>query len=52
MARNIGLNFLRNTQCIAFRSCSRSGWDYCLLIGNIGDRAADEVLQVAPLYIN
>lgn len=26
--------------------------DYCLLIGNIGDRAADEVLQVAPLYIN
>ena len=26
--------------------------NHCLLIGNIGDRAADEVLQVAPLYIN
>lgn len=26
--------------------------NHCLLIGNIGDRAADEVLQVNPLYVN
>lgn len=26
--------------------------DYALFIGNIGDRAADEVLNVQPLYVN
>lgn len=26
--------------------------DYALFIGNIGDRAADEVLRVQPLYVN
>ena len=25
--------------------------DYCLYIGNVGDRAVDEVLAVKPLYI-
>lgn len=26
--------------------------DFCLYIGNVGDRAVDEVLAVKPLYIN
>jgi hypothetical protein len=26
--------------------------DFCLYIGNVGDRAVDEVLSVKPLYIN
>jgi hypothetical protein len=26
--------------------------DYCLFIGNLGDRAADEVLRVEPVYVN
>ena len=25
--------------------------DFCLFIGNIGDRAADDVLRVDPLYV-
>ena len=25
--------------------------DYCLFVGNVGDRAVDEVLAVKPLYV-